>query len=1716
MQEMHNSGSESVRRCVIPSALGLILLFGAILRFTGLNWDEYQHLHPDERFMTMVETGIQLPASIGEYFDTANSPLNPYNRSFGTFVYGTYPLFLAKFVGELIRPFGVPIAGHLLSAPAPDDFGGYGTLYRILNDPGGYESIHIIGRFLAGLFDLLTVLLIFLIGRRLYGPWVGLLAAFFLAFSVFDIQQSHFFTVDTFANLPLVLSIWFALDIAEERGGWRSFVLAGAFFGLAVAARINLITFAAIIALAGVLRLIKGIEGFKLERVTIPTLNGERTFAFSSEAILESGDGQEGDPASPSTSAQSVAGEEQTSRVVNLGPFSFQLEPSAKPEVALPQDSTTRLAIVETPQALPQSPDVNPRELATVTRVFNLGPLTFELQSTRAMPTGGVLPLNLEPSVGASTLEWVTPLRATIIGLSLAVLSAFLVFRVAQPYAFQGLGLNPKWLQDINSLKDILSGAADYPPGHQWANRADYWFPLQNIVLWGLGLPLGLAAVLGFIVAGFELAVRREWRHILIFFWVGGTFLYQGQQYVKTMRYSLPLYPFLALFAAFFFYWLWNQVRQSENLKDWKSRVSSESLNGTLRPLAQAAVALLFLVTVGYTLFWAAAFTSIYTRPVSRVAASHWMIHNIPAGSAIGNEHWDDGLPLRVEGIDPFGSMFKGVTTSGDGLLDLYAEDNDGKRDLMVKWLDVTDYIVLSSNRLYGSITRLPLRFPMTTKYYESLFDGSLGFELVNTFTSYPQFLGITINDDNAEEAFTVYDHPKVLIFKKTAAYSHDKFAAMLNSFDLTTVMRQTPLNYTLSHGGYQLSPQDAVDDAAGGTWSSIFDPTDLANRIPVLVWVVLLELIGVIAFPVVFAVFRGFADRGYAFSKAIGILGLAWGSWTLASYHLLGFSRTSISIVLVVLVLLAIVSTWRQGHDIVEFVRGKFGLLLVEELVFLAFFSAFLLVRYGNPDLWHPYFGGEKPMDFAYLNAVIKTTWFPSYNPWFEGGYINYYYFGQVISATLVRFTGIIPEVAYNLLIPMFFALTALGAFGVAFNLVSAFTSRLATSTPDVQPRILRPGRAIVAGLLASIFVLVIGNLGEVGVLGDGLLKLGDPSQSRFPGIGGALTVVSWLLLWLVDRRLLPVPTGNWYWTATRVIPDTINEFPFFTFLYADLHAHLMGLAFTLVALASGLHAIAIKARFKWYDLIVIALVLGALRAINTWDYPTYLALLGGAMVIGYFSDRTDAEDPTPSGSERIKRYLIFGTVAFIQIMLVVIPTNALGIKVTLDMIAFGLLVVFGLILGWIRMSGSFDPRVLTRVLGWRFMSLVVLSVVFYFPFMENYGTSYTSAELWKDQRTTLPDYLVVHGIFLFMIATYLIVQTLRKRIHTSVPSESSDGPHASRLSEYIVYALPGLAVFELVLIVLNLMVFAVIFPLILLALWLLLRSDTGPEGRFIALLIVAALVMTLVVEVVTLVGDIGRMNTVFKFYLQGWVLFAIASASGLALIADRMLPQSNKMSTVGDQDVPEISFANPIKQFWWVALSFLLLAGLLYPIMATWAKVNDRFVAGSPPGLNGLDYMLTATYNVQNQDLALSQDYDAIQWIRENIKGSPVIAEASYELYRWNDRVSINTGLPTIVGWDWHTKQQYSLLDGAIIDQRKQDIANLYNDADPTTALQLIRRYNVSFVYVGPLERVLYDPAGLSKFEAMSNTGTLSKVYDSNGVQIYKVNAIANALLH
>ncbi|OGG03155.1 hypothetical protein A2W14_03590 [Candidatus Gottesmanbacteria bacterium RBG_16_37_8] len=258
--------------------------------------------------------------------------------------------------------------------------------------------------------------------------------------------------------------------------------------------------------------------------------------------------------------------------------------------------------------------------------------------------------------------------------------------------------------------------------------------------------------------------------------WILILFGYQGNQFVKALRYFYPLYPFLALLSAWFIYHLALFLENRGKLNLF--------LVSCLPAEALAKAGFLFLVLV-----YPFSFISIYSRPHTRVTASNWIYQNIPPGSRISGEHWDDYLPLSLPAPGFIHENYQSVE------FPLYNEDNGEKWLAMSQKLATTDYIILTSNRLYGSIMTVPEKYPVTAKFYQQLFAGNLGFEKVIEFTSRPNlplplikicltppFIrygivsrdeknclleGISFVDDYADETFTVYDHPKVLIFKK-------------------------------------------------------------------------------------------------------------------------------------------------------------------------------------------------------------------------------------------------------------------------------------------------------------------------------------------------------------------------------------------------------------------------------------------------------------------------------------------------------------------------------------------------------------------------------------------------------------------------------------------------------------------------------------------------------------------------------------------------------------------------------------------------------------------------------------------------------------------------------------------------------------------------------------------------------------------------------------
>lgn len=1463
---MTNGPALRLRPAYAWLVLALILICAAVLRLYGINWDAGQHLHPDERFLVMVDNGIAWPHSLAQYFDSASSPLNPYNKGFGNFVYGTLPIFLLKFVATL--------------------------LHRDTYDGAVY-----VGRALSAVSDIGSVWLLYLAGKILYGRRVALLASAFLALSVLGIQLSHFMAVDTFTVFFLMLSFYYTARLTTD-GGWTNAGLAGAAFGLALACKLSIALVPLLIAGALVVYIIQ-------------------TW--------------------PRKTLESVATE----------PAEFASEPRPLPVMAGGAEASGFL-------------------MPPVT----LAPVETNRPADRTQPSAQAAAL---PATAVASL-W-QPIGAMLLALACAGVA----FRLFQPYAFQGLVTpSAKWLADEASQKNFIAGIVDIPFLLQWAHTTPLVFPVKDIVLYGMGWPLGLLGFAGVAWGGYELLWHRRLVHLLPVLWVVSNLLYLGLQQSKTMRYFYQLYPFLALMAAALVF----QVLGAR-VSVPRPPSAQDPAPSTRRISAGIALGALVLAATALNAY---AFTRIYTQPHSRVAASQWMYDNIPAGKTLAGEHWDDALPLGLPGAG--GDRYKHVT------LNLYDDDNPAKVDMIVRGLDSADYLVLSSNRLYGSIPRIPQRYPITTEYYRLLFDGQLGFKLLHEQTSYPNLFGIPLKDDRVlgyqsleaqlqpDEAFTVYDHPHVLIFEKTPEFSAQHTRALLSVIPWQDAQRLNPKQASLPTTRLTLSAQDRAADTAGGTWAALFDRSSWANRLPILAWWLALEALGAIAFPLVFLALRRLWDGGWLLAKPAGLLLLAYLAWLPASIHMATFGRREIAIAACAMAAASLLAVASARRPLVGWLASHWRRVLFGEALFAGLLALFVVVRMSNPDLWHPALGGEKPMDFAYLNATIKTSYFPPYDPWFAGGYINYYYFGFVIVGTLIKLLGVVPAVGYNLSVALLPAFSGIAAFVVVASLIQ------------------RRGAAL-AGVLGTVMVSIMGNLGDV--------------------------------LVLIQRlRNAPVRVEWWYWNATREVPEVINELPFFTFVYGDLHAHAIALPYTLLAIGTGVAVFLAKSRWeRLAGLALLALVIGALKPTNTWDFPTYLLLIGAVLVI--------AEWPR-----------------------------------------------------W--------PVALLEAAG-----LFVAATLLFLPYSQHFATLYSSVEPWTGKRTNLGPYLIVHGIFLFIIACYLLHELFgangrsavgrllrlmvrhRSRALT-VLRRAATAPTTPGTRLGLSYSVDAAFIFVLLLVgiaLVRLWLPLVLVTLLGMAALALFSPGSSPRKRLTFVLIGLGLGLSLATEFIVLQGDVGRMNTVFKLDLQVWVLWALASALALYDLFVELKPSQLVQRS--------IVFGGA---------GALILGGMIYPVAAGLARAHDRF-AQLPLTVDGEAFMRVSTWQ-DKQPIPLEPDYRAITWLQDNVAGSPVILEGRGKLYSWANRVSIFTGLPTVLGWDWHETQQRGLFGDQEIQRRATDVTNMYTNPSLEAIRPLLRQYDVRYVYVGPFERETYPQTGLQKF------ATLQAVYDADGVAIYQVDQI------
>jgi uncharacterized membrane protein len=307
------------------------------------------------------------------------------------------------------------------------------------------------------------------------------------------------------------------------------------------------------------------------------------------------------------------------------------------------------------------------------------------------------------------------------------------------------------------------------------------------------------------------------------------------------------------------------------------------------------------------------------------------------------------------------------------------------------------------------------------------------------------------------------------------------------------------------------------------------------------------------------------------------------------------------------------------------------------------------------------------------------------------------------------------------------------------------------------------------------------------------------------------------------------------------------------------------------------------------------------------------------------------------------------------------------------------------------------------------------------------------------------------------------------------------------NKLRPYQVLIEAGIAVFLVALFYLAYRSVEIGWVALPLAVWaglLILRPNMPDLKRFVLFLIGTSLFITIVVEIVVVRGDIGRMNTVFKFYLQAWALLSVSAAAAFAWL----LPEFRK-------------WLPGWRGFFQGGMALLLAGAALYTVTATTDKVSDRMAGGVPLTLD-MKYAQYADFGVT---MDLVHDYQAIRWMQDNVQGSPVLVEANCPEYRWCTRFTIYTGLPGVVGWNWHQRQQRTLTP-QLVEERVSEIDSFYTTTDVQVAQAFLQEYDVKYIVVGQLERAEYQGPGLDKF-VQYNGKLWNSVYHDGDTSIYQV---------
>ena len=728
------------------------------------------------------------------------------------------------------------------------------------------------------------------------------------------------------------------------------------------------------------------------------------------------------------------------------------------------------------------------------------------------------------------------------------------------------------------------------------------------------------------------------------------------------------------------------------------------------------------------------------------------------------------------------------------------------------------------------------------------------------------------------------------------------------------------------------------------------------------LEWWVTIAGIGIIFVPLTSVLFARFHDKGYLFSKAIGIAVTGYVMWLLSSLRMMKFTTLSCIIsVILCAVLNIVILIWqvRKYSKTTDWkgILGKGGVLdsiLLEELMFFCIFLIFTYIRCFKPEAY----GTEKFMDYGFMTSMLRNEYMPPQDFWFSGTKINYYYVGQYMATYLTKLSRVKVSDAYNLMLMMVGAFTVVLPYSLIYNVTKHFVSH-----QEKRKKVL----PALSGILGGAGVCIAGNMHY-------------PTYQYFEPL---------------VRKFFAMEKSDvkyWFPDATRFIgyhPETtdktIHEFPAYSFVLGDLHAHVINILFVLTVLGLlyswlisrdeiGEQKPSVLREVFHPALIAVSFFIGLFHTTNFWDFPIYFVVAGG-------------------------------------------------------IILFSNLIVYNF------KGKAFWLTGLQGIFVIAFSSLVCL------PFTLNFDQISTNICL-TVARTPINQLIILWGLPVFVVISFvgaLISNHQSSRKQTIAEQEKKP---------------PVLAHF---------------------------MTTMEASDLYILVLGLCAIGLILIPEIIYVQdiysGDYKRANTMFKLTYQAFIIFGLCFGYiFLRLLCYGRTFRQKKYAGIG------------------LVLFCLSLAYCQNAVNAWYGNVFDR------TGYKGLDATAFMETTMPDDDLA-------IHWLNENITGSPVVLEANGDSYTDYQRVSVMTGLPTVLGW--HSHEWLWKGDTTLLDARAADIETIYTSDEESVVKSLIDKYEISYIYVGKLELEKYNTINHEVLKKLgqvvfSSPATADKDYETYVVRV------------